>query len=89
MGSLAAPPVSQPDLSNHREKESSCAANSSLLSGGRLPVGKRWLRYRQIRCGSCRQGVKDHHPVSLLWRGKSWASRELKAGLDRSLSSLG
>lgn len=34
MGSLAAPPVSEPDLSNHREKESLCSANSCLLAGG-------------------------------------------------------
>jgi len=43
MGSLAAPPVSEPDLSNHREKESLCSANSCLLAGGKLLVRKRLL----------------------------------------------
>jgi len=95
MGSLAALPVSQPGLCSHRERESSCAANRSLLAGGKLPVWQRGTGDGRIRHGPSKWGLRassrclcsgagiQGHPELFLGLPESlvWRGQALGAGL--------
>lgn len=92
MGSLAAPPVSQPDPSNRREKESSCAAHSCPGLGELGGAG-----WQAEQSASCRQGGRDHLPARrsrlspakavLCWRRFSLSSANNNGGPQRGLEA--